>query len=313
MRPTAEPNSPFRGLRKHMAVLALSLLVALPPVMAEAQQVGQPLGDVSQDINAPIYPDGQRPDDLIAIMDAPASNTQAVPLSELRNPNSDFYQRRRVFSVPSGRATVIESAARGVGIRGGFSYEAERINRLLMGRFRQRIERHYQFGPLMLQDGYVVPPVITQVTNVRELSGPNYLYLNTGSYEITREPRLTTQTPSWMDWLLLPLRGVRPPENIELNGPDEQAVWAAAVEDAWAVGVREARLSFNTGLATLHRDYHGMRLYHALAQQGALSIPTIDVSRVGWRVTEDGKRAFANEVSIEITVGPRFRAQRPRR
>lgn len=300
----------LRAVRRVLAVVTVTVLTGTAPLTASAQQVGAPLTEYQQDVNAPIYPNGQVPDDLVAIMDAPASNAEAIPLSQLKNPNSDFYQRRRVFSVSSGRATVIEAAARGVGIRGGFAYEAERINRLLMGKFRSRIERHYQFKPLMLQDGYVVPPVITKINNVREQSGPNFLYLNSGSYEVTREPRLTTQTPSWMDWLLLPLRGVRPPENIQLKSADEKQVWAAAVEDAWATGVREARLSFNTGLATLHRDYNGMKMYHALAQQGALSIPKIDVRKVGWRVTEDGKRAFANEVAIEIKVGPKFKGKR---
>ena len=306
MKTRAIPRIPLRFAGA--ALLSLSL-VFTTPMPGFAQNVGEPLDGMVQDVDAPAYV-GERPDDLVAIMDAPASNTEAIPLSVLKDPNSQFYQRRRVFSVSSGRAQVIEAAARGVGIRGGFAYEAERINRLLMGKFRGRIERHYQFKPLMLQDGYIVPPVITKVSNVREQSGPNFLYLSNGSYEITREPRLTTQTPSWMDWLLLPLRGIRPPENIQLKSGDEKAVWAAAVEDAWQMGVREARLSFNTSLATLHRDYHGMRLYHSLAQQGALSIPKVDINRVGWRVTEDGKRAFEGEVSIEITVGPKFKARK---
>lgn len=301
-------------LSRNLTAAALSALLALPPNLSAAQEVGSPYDPsmdaaLIQDPNAPAY-DGQRPDELVSIMSAPNSNAVAVPLADLKNPNSQFYQRRRVFSVSSGRAQMIEAAARGVGIRGGFAYEAERINRLLMAKYRSRIERTYQFRPLMLQDGYVVPPVITKASNVRELSGPNYLYLSLGSYEVTREPRLTTVTPSWMDWLLLPIREVRPPENVQLKGADEQAVWTAAVEDAWLTGVREARLTFNTGLATLHRDYNGMRLYHALAQQGALSIPQIDVNRVAWRVTEDGKRAFEGEVAIEIKVGPQFRRRK---
>lgn len=72
-------------------------------------------------------------------------------------------------------------------------------------------------------------------------------------------------------------------------------------------GVREARMAFSTALATLHRDYHGMRLYHELAQQGAISVPRVDVNNRRWRVTADGQRAFEGETTLEITVNSKFR------
>lgn len=294
-------------LRMIPAIILTCVLCAAGQI-GVAQTVGAPL-DASLILNpdAPSYPDGNPPAELIAAMNPGPSSSGAVSLKELKNPDSDFYRRRGTFRVSSARAQVIQAAAQGVGIRGGFAVEADRINTLLMGKYRSRVERTYPFRPLMLQNGYVVPPVITSISKVRELSGPNYLYLTNGSFEVTREPRLTTLTPTWMDWLLLPIRGVRPPEAIQLKGADEKYLWASTVEQAWDKGVREARLSFNTALATLHRDYNGMRLYHQLAASGALSIPQIDVKRVAWRVTADGKRAFSDEVSIEIVVGPKFR------
>lgn len=230
-----------------------------------------------------------------------------IGLDELADPNSSFYRDRAVFSVTGARAQVIESAGRGVGIRGGYAAEAQRINDLLMQRYRGRLEAAYDFRPLMLNGGYVVPPVITEVRNVTELSGPNFLYLTNGSYEVVREPRLTTLTPTWMDWLLLPIREVRPPENITLENADEERLWSASVRDGWSTGTREARLTFTTAMATINRDYRGMQRYHAFARRGILSIPTVDVRRIPWRVDEDGRRAFEGETTIEIRVGPRFR------
>lgn len=229
-----------------------------------------------------------------------------IGLNELANPNSNFYRDRAVFSVTGARAQIIESAARGVGIRGGYADEAQRINDILMNR-RRSLGASFNFQPLMLNNGYVVPPVITEVRNVRELSGPNFLYLTNGSFEIAREPRLTTIAPTWMDWLLLPIRQVRPPENITLEGADEERLWAASVRDGWATGQTEARLTYTTAMATLNRDYFGMRRFHELARQGVLSVPTVDVRNVPWRVDENGRRAFQGEVTIEIQVGSEFR------
>ena len=50
-----------------------------------------------------------------------------------------------------------------------------------------------------------------------------------------------------------------------------------------------------------------MILYHDLARQGAVSVPQVDVSNRAWRVTEDGRRAFEGETTIEIVVASGFR------
>lgn len=239
-----------------------------------------------------------------------AEIADVIGLNELANPNSSFYRNRAVFSVTGARAQVIESAARGVGIRGGYADEAQRINSLMMRRYRSRLNAAFNFRPLMLNRGYVVPPVITEIRNVRELSGPNFLYLTSGSYKIAREPRLTTVTPTWMDWVLLPIRAVRPPENITLENADEKRLWSASVRDGWATGQREARLTFTTAFATLNRDYRGMQRFHKLARKGVLSIPTVDIRNIPWRVDENGRRAFEGEVTIEIKVGSQFRRRR---
>tara|TARA_R110000737_G_scaffold127218_3_gene159764 strand:- start:22421 stop:23284 length:864 start_codon:yes stop_codon:yes gene_type:complete len=274
------------------ALLAGSAAATFPSVGA-AQSVGEPMVI----------------DDPMLNSIAEAVNSAPITMRDLANPDSSFYKDRGTFTVSGARAKMIESAARGVGIRGGYADEARHINDLLMGKFRRPLEAHYPFRRLMLQQGYVVPPVITQIANVKELNGPNYLYLTSGSFEIVREPRLTTEAPSWMDWLLLPIRDVRPPDNIELEG-DEKSLWGTAVREGWKTGVREARLAFTTALATMHRDYQGMQLYQTLASQGVLRIPQIDIARVPWRVTADGKRAFDGEVIIEIKAGPEFRRRR---
>lgn len=281
--------------------LTLLTVLAAP---APAQEVGQPLdAGLMGAIDRPVFPDGEPPAELQAIL----ATREAATLDDLADPRSDFYRRRAIFRVPGARAQVIEAAARGVGIRGGYAFEAERINKLLLGPYRGALDTSFPFDPLMLQAGFVVPPVISQVDDVRELSGPDFLYLSVGAYEIVRQPRLTTKTPSWMDYLLLPIRAVRPPRAVLLENGAEEAVWRAAVEDAWATGVREARMTFTTKLATLSRDYQGMRLYHFLAAEGALQLPRIDVERVPYRVTPDGQRAFEDETTIEIVVGPEFR------
>jgi hypothetical protein len=276
-------------------ILHATVLCLMAPILtatASAQQVGEPL---------------VLDDPLLRSIQAEVRSSEPPSLAELRDPDSDFYAERGTFTVDGVRVSLIENAARGVGIRGGYAAEASRINDILLTRYRSALDRRYNFAPLMLQSGYVVPPAITRIRNVRQLSGPNFLYLTNGSYEIVRDARLTTLPPSWIDYLTLPIRDVRPPDNLSMESAEERAIWRRSVEDGWEQGVREARMAFSTALATLHRDYHGMLLYHDLARQGAVSVPRVDISSRAWRVTEDGRRAFEGETTIEITVNSQFR------
>lgn len=289
-------------IRAALLICALAL-----PTGGFAQAVGQTL-DLSDITDAPVT---IPPEELVDVKVSDDENGKAQSLSQLSDPNSKFYKDKGTFSVVGARRRIIEGAARGVGVRGGFAFEAERINKILMApKYRNALAAHYPFSTMMLQNGFIVPPVITKVSNTRELANQNYLSLTLGSYEITREPRLTTIPPSWMDYLLLPVRGVQPPDDIALKGEGEAALWRSTVTDAWADGIIEARASFTTALATMNRDYLGMQLYQQLARQGAVSIPTVDVSKAKWRVTPDGKRAYEGEVRIRIVVGPKFRGRR---
>lgn len=278
-----------RTLRHATAMLLSASLLSMP---ATAQQVGEPL---------------LLSDPLLDQIQSEVRSAPLPSLADLANPDSTFYSERGTFTVDGARVSLIENAARGVGIRGGYAAEATRINDQLLARYRGALDASYNFAPLMLQSGYVVPPAVTRVSAVSQLSGPNYLYLTNGSYEIVRAARLTTLTPSWLDWLSLPIRDVRPPDSLSLEGADERAIWRRSVEDGWETGVREARMTFSTALATLHRDYNGMRLFHELARVGAVSLPAVDVRAQRWRVTEDGQRAFEGETTLEIVVNSRFR------
>lgn len=249
----------------------------------------------------------QPPVDIRDVADAPIPTFE---LNEITNPDSDFYRNRGTFTSSSAENRLIEQAARGVGVRAGFAAEANRINEIMMSRWRSVMTRKYQFRSLMLQNGYVVPPVITRITNVRELPTSRYLYNAAVSYEIVKEPRLTTLPPSWMDYVLLPIRDVRPPSNISLDTAAEKRIWSNAAEGGWDTGVREARRAFIEAFNVLERDYQGMRLYHAMAKSGHVSIPRVNISRQAVRIDDNGRRRFENESVVQLVAGSQFSLRR---
>ena len=150
-------------LRKIATMLLLS--VSCAAMTATAQVPGEPL---------------VIDDPLLAAIESEVRAGTPPSLAELRDPNSGFYPERGTCTVDGARVTLIENAARGVGIRGGYAAEATRTNDLLMANYRRALDTRYNFRSLMLQNGYIVPPAITRIRNVRQLSGPNYLYLTNG-------------------------------------------------------------------------------------------------------------------------------------
>lgn len=261
-----------------LLVFAICLLA---PTIASAQQV-----DIRDVVNRP---------------------TPQYRESDITNPDSEFYRGNGTFAATGARRTLIENAARGVGIRAGFAVEAEAINQIIMRKWRPTLDRAYNFRPLLMQQGVVVPPVVTRIEGVRELPSSRYLYSSQVSYEIVKEPRLTTLPPSWMDYILLPIRDVRPPNNISFEDNAEKDLWRAASRAGWDEGVREARLAFVDAFNVLARDYEGMQLFHELARSGFVSIPVVDISRQATRIDANGRRAFVNERVVRLTAGSRFR------
>lgn len=243
------------------------------------------------------------PFDIRDVVNRPSPD---ISRSDVVNPNSDFYRESGAFSNDGARVTMIQNAARGVGIRAGFVAEAEQINAIMFQRYRSVMDRHFNFRPLLMQNGVVVPPVVTRIQGVRELPSSRLLYSAQVSYEIVKEPRLTTLPPSWMDYVLLPISDVRPPTNISLENQAERDAWRTSAGTGWEEGVREARLAFVDAFNILARDYTGMQLYHELARQGFISIPVIDVSTQATRIDENGRRAFINERAVRLVAGSQF-------
>ncbi|MBZ6078919.1 type IV secretory system conjugative DNA transfer family protein [Microvirga puerhi] len=241
------------------------------------------------------------------IYDADKAEGNVVTLDALRNPDSAFYKSHRTFIGGEGlRASMIESAARGVGVRAGSAYESRRINQLLESRWAEVFDRRFQFDKLMAGGGRVIPPVITEINNVEERAGPRFLYLTIGAYEIVKDAELAVRSPTWRDYLFLPVSDPRPPEGLEAGDRSEKSAWTAAVEAGWEEGRREARATFALQLNRLIRDFTGMQRYHYLARRGAISLPQVTTTSQRSRVEAGGNRVFIGEKTLRIAVSPKF-------
>ncbi len=227
---------------------------------------------------------------------------------EILNPDSAFYKKTQSFVPSDPKLKAIYNAARGVGIRAGFADEADRINKILRSRYRAQLTSRFDFRKLMIEK-YVIPPVITEIRNVREHSGSDLLYLTDGAYEIVKDARLSFEPPKWEEYLILPIQPPAAPRGLSVETQEEKDIWREGAKTGWYAGIVEARRGFVTGWNILNRDFGGMRRYHKLAQQGIVSLPDVKTVAKRWSVSDNGTRAYKGETTIKLAVSPRFRVK----
>lgn len=223
---------------------------------------------------------------------------------QIMDPSSSFYSgESRGTNV---RQNQIRNAAYQVGIKAGYAAEAQRINNSLL-KYRYALDKKFDFRPLLEQDA-IVPPVITTVTDIVERRSSSYLYLTTGAYQIVQGAYVTAKTPVWQDYIKLDGNGPTPPAGIKIKDARDKALWSEAAKNGWDRGVLEARAQFSEGLNRLDRDFRGMQTYRRLADQGAVSLTGVKISRKNGEIYLNGRKATGSTTRIIVTVQPKFKS-----
>lgn len=222
-------------------------------------------------------------------------------LDDVADSTSSFYAGDLNDAETSRKQRVVNEANR-VGEQAGYSAEAVRLNRWVRT-YAADLDAKYNFQRLL--NGFVMPPVISEVDTTSERCGMNCLYLTTGSYRIVSEAYVTDRAPSWRDYLFLDAPAVTPPHGLHVKGGDRD-LWRSTVKTGWNHGVKRARNKFEENMALLRRDFAGMIRYYELEKQGAISMANVAVERKNGAIYVNGKAAAKGEMRIGLTVTPRF-------
>lgn len=108
----------------------------------------------------------------------------------MRDPRSPVYHRYQGVDPSKSelRPQVLAQHARGEGIRQGFLDENARVISVLDGQ-GGRLDARYEFRSLMT-GANLVPPVLGELKNVKQLGSRRLLYLTLGAYQIVVQTRL---------------------------------------------------------------------------------------------------------------------------
>lgn len=199
------------------------------------------------------------------------------------------------------RLQALQETALSLGARGGLAWRGKQLNDILKQRSKN-LNRIYDFNSVLLESA-VLPPVLVEGRNTLNVDGSDVLRLSDRTYQIIKQARFTTATPSWRDYLEMHFSIPDVPDNTLLpRNSREQKAWAHFIEQGWQQGIEQANTIFNVNLGRLKRDYEGMALYRKLLAQNMVSAPFVARSDLG--ITGDANEMHVNDKILRITAKP---------
>lgn len=205
------------------------------------------------------------------------------------------------------RVKALKKRAIMLGTQAGFyvrSHEImDEVNRL-----SPALDRVFNFNILMLSHGHVLPPVISELTDVVRQADDSRMVVTDRAISIAKQARLVTRVPTWRDWLI----GWEPesPPDIE-NTPalllpmkHEKEFWRAYVLFGYKAGIKQANDAFVYQLQDLLQTYLGMVRYHVLLMNRIISPPMVSMEHMGAVGSENWMNIGQN--NVYLTVKPRM-------
>lgn len=189
-------------------------------------------------------------------------------------------------AINSVRGSSLYDTAYTLALQAGAKWRYDRINEELESN-SDSLNAIYNFAPLMLSDGRVVPPVIVEAGGNMRLHSDDLRSENLRTFQIKADARMVSMPPSWRDYLI---RYLSATDNVSSEilprNPDERVLWREAAEKGWRDGIEQANSLFDLNMARLERDYRGIIRFQRLAKQGVVSMPQIAKGDLGIRVEE---------------------------
>mgnify|MGYP001182828187 CR=1 FL=1 len=129
------------------------------------------------------------------------------------------------------------------------------------------------FGPLLIK-GKVIPPVITEATDIYNLEDSTTIRTSDRIYQIKNQARFSSIAPTWRAYMQFPFENKAYSSEVYVSkalmpeNETERATWLAATVKGWDSGVEQANTMLENNLKRLNRDYIGMVRFHEFVIEG---------------------------------------------
>ncbi|MEJ6002653.1 type IV secretory system conjugative DNA transfer family protein [Paucibacter soli] len=206
--------------------------------------------------------------------------------------------------MPSIRFNAIRETAVTFGAQAGLarrSYE----NLARLDRQAHQLDVIYNFQALLME-GNVVPPVLSETSDVYDQSNDDLLRVIGKVFRIEQQARFSYAPPTWRAYLMM---GYEFDKNVVAavspQNDQERNLWKTAVEEGFKLGSDQADSILKENFARLQRDFLGMVKYHQMLEAGMVTKPYVASTRQGVIRADDGSM-HVGEVFLRITASPDF-------
>jgi defect-in-organelle-trafficking protein DotC len=168
-------------------------------------------------------------------------------------------------------------------------------------------DTNFNFNLLMMYNGRVKPPVVTEANQLLEKESNVQLREIDRAFTFLKQAEVVITPPSFRDYLTFePLIPEQPnPLLLPLpEKPEEYYAWQKGVSEGWIQGTKQAYLIINEGLMELVRDYLGMQRYMAMLNENIVTLPVITESELG--INSNGNILNVGESTFKISKMPEF-------
>ena len=211
--------------------------------------------------------------------------------------------------VKNVRKDALKQTAYTLGLQKAVKWRYGKIRALLADQ-AGRLNQIFEFKPLLMHDGRVLPPAITEATGGYRVESKKQASSVDVVYQIIRPARMVSNPPSWRDylWQTYPSFSEKDVQAGVLPETDEERqMWKEAAVKGWEVGIQQAERLYRNNLNRLKRDYRGIVKFKTLAEQDIVSLPVLAEGRPGIEV--QGKKLSIDRRIFRITQESTFQEE----
>ncbi len=217
---------------------------------------------------------------------------------------AEYLKEKAKESSDNIRLDSIYMEALKYGAQSGLYYRSTELNRFIEN-YQAEFSQTFNFTPLLLANGKVVPAVIVESKNNVQNQNKYTLRMTDRSYKIDQQVRVTNTPLTWREYLRLEGSSPILPDDILLPlNPKEDHYWKMGVAKGWETGVSQANSIYLENLRRLERDYVGMVRYHLMLKRGLVNSPVTSTVKLG--VTGTDEDMNVNEVVFNIDKAVTF-------
>lgn len=227
-------------------------------------------------------------------------------LIAMGNPKARYGEQQKEEMMAEIRTQSIKDAAYAIAVQTAVKWRYTQINLLLESQ-AEVLDKAFDFEPLTMYRGKLLPPVITKAGASFQLKNQNMAVSSDTTFRISQKAKIITKSPSWRDYMFKEFRAIDNVSNTLIpENKEEEKVWKEAVIDGWLQGMEQAYRVFSINLNRLKRDYNGIITFLMLQEQNVVSLPQLSDGKYAVQVSEDGNVLDIDRRIFRITKNITF-------